>query len=782
MNISIPLSANSRNTSHQSSRKSSSSSSTSTSSSISSSYQQNNASSSVPPRNKQLKPTLQCQFCKSTIIDKDESSGTTTCTGCGAVLEENCIVSSVQFSETGNGGTAIIGQFVSATCTKPFSGTAGTNGHPFSKESREITINNGRKRISQLAAALRLGQHYVESAHRLFLIAVTRNFVQGRRTANVVAACLYIVCRRNKAPYLLIDFSDVLQTNVYILGTCFVKFCRMLNVTLPQLDPTLYIHRFASKLNFGSKKHQVAMTAIRLVQRFKRDWIQTGRRPAGICAAALLLAGRMHGFDRSRKNVVSVVRVCDQTLRNRLDEFSCTPTADLTIEEFARIDLPNACDPPAFIAAERSRHEKESKQKELLDAKRAAEAVTDDSVQQMQLIMDAIDGDGSSSTATSTATTHTDTSNANIKKDASSSSTTATSSSSASSSSSSSSDLVVINGNNVQNNSSASFAQKKYTKPLPAPLGGRVRPMRQKKMRASSDKSRAELEDMYTQLATVLNGANGESISRQELEKSKKDARKIALKKQLSELDSNPMPTTEATVDSADEEATEEDLLDVASDNEGDNGDGDDLLLLSNEEVEKKKKLWLEMNKKYLEDKKNKDIHEAASGPKIKKKRRKKGEEEEAAKPADSATQAVMDMAKVKRLSKKINYEALKMLFPGDAQYSLPDPDQIKRDQDDNNSSSSSSSSSSHNGNNGNNGNSSSSSSSSRDIANIGGPSSPSRRIVPGGLARARNRNNRLAAGRKRLGGTRRSALSARHTTGKKRMGSSLKGGKRKKR
>jgi len=199
---------------------------------------------------------------------------------------------------------------------------AGTSGHPFSKESREITINNGRKRISQLAAALRLGQHYVESAHRLFLIAVTRNFVQGRRTANVVAACLYIVCRRNKAPYLLIDFSDVLQTNVYILGTCFVKFCRMLNVTLPQLDPTLYIHRFASKLNFGSKKHQVAMTAIRLVQRFKRDWIQTGRRPAGICAAALLLAGRMHGFDRSRKNVVSVVRVCDQTLRNRLDEFS----------------------------------------------------------------------------------------------------------------------------------------------------------------------------------------------------------------------------------------------------------------------------------------------------------------------------------------------------------------------------------------------------------------------------------------------------------------------------
>lgn len=51
------------------------------------------------------------------------------------------------------------------------------------------------------------------------------------------------------------------------------------------VDPCLYIHRFAHKLEFGDKEHDVAMTALRLVSRMKRDWIHHGRRPSGLCGA-----------------------------------------------------------------------------------------------------------------------------------------------------------------------------------------------------------------------------------------------------------------------------------------------------------------------------------------------------------------------------------------------------------------------------------------------------------------------------------------------------------------
>lgn len=43
--------------------------------------------------------------------------------------------------------------------------------------------------------------------------------------------------------------------------------------------------RFANKLEFGEKTHEVSMTAIRVVQRMKRDSIHSGRKPSGLCGA-----------------------------------------------------------------------------------------------------------------------------------------------------------------------------------------------------------------------------------------------------------------------------------------------------------------------------------------------------------------------------------------------------------------------------------------------------------------------------------------------------------------
>jgi transcription factor IIIB subunit 2 len=67
--------------------------------------------------------------------------------------------------------------------------------------------------------------------------------------------------------------SDVLSTNVYVLGATFLKLAKSQNLKLPIIDPSLYIHRFASKLEFGDKTYPVAQTALRLVSRMKRDWI-----------------------------------------------------------------------------------------------------------------------------------------------------------------------------------------------------------------------------------------------------------------------------------------------------------------------------------------------------------------------------------------------------------------------------------------------------------------------------------------------------------------------------
>ncbi len=239
---------------------------------------------------------------------------------------------------------------MSATSRKAYTGGGGRGGgnYGFSRDSRETTLANGRRRIQEVASRLRLGGHYVDAAHRLFTIAVEKNFVQGRRTIHVVAACLYISCRQEKSQHMLIDFSDALQVNVYTLGTCFLKFRRLLGLKLAILDPALYIYRFAAHLDLDDKANAVALTALRLVGRMKRDWIVAGRRPAGICAAALLIAARAHGFSRHSQDVTRILRVCGMTVNNRVKEFEQTPSASLTLQQFNRVDLENEADPPAF--------------------------------------------------------------------------------------------------------------------------------------------------------------------------------------------------------------------------------------------------------------------------------------------------------------------------------------------------------------------------------------------------------------------------------------------------
>ena len=123
--------------------------------------------------------------CRSTDIDWNESSGDAVCVRCGTVCEESTIVASVEFTE-GAGWSGVVGQFVSAQCTKPF-GTLGANygssGRPkygFLRSSRETTPA-GKRKIEQVANSLRLGQHYVDGADRIFKLAAQRNFTQGRK-------------------------------------------------------------------------------------------------------------------------------------------------------------------------------------------------------------------------------------------------------------------------------------------------------------------------------------------------------------------------------------------------------------------------------------------------------------------------------------------------------------------------------------------------------------------------------------------------------------------------
>lgn len=289
-----------------------------------------------------------CSYCgKDQPTETDDLNGFICCTGCGRVLDDNIYSSDPTFIKGAGGQSQFAGNFVKDSQYSSYGRLGGDSVHEygFKSDSHEKTLEKGREEIEIIAESLSVSgrEDSVNAGHRLYIIAVERNFTRGRRTKQVAAACLYIVCRQEQKPFLLIDFSDVLQINVYVLGAVFLQLCKLLRleqhpIIQKPVDPSLFIHRFADRLvgRTTTKKqfHAIANTALRILASMKRDWMQTGRKPSGVCGAALYISALSHGFVCTKTDVVSIVHICEGTLTKRLIEFENTDSGCLTIEEF----------------------------------------------------------------------------------------------------------------------------------------------------------------------------------------------------------------------------------------------------------------------------------------------------------------------------------------------------------------------------------------------------------------------------------------------------------------
>ncbi|KAG8907038.1 transcription factor TFIIIB subunit brf1, partial [Tulasnella sp. 417] len=304
----------------------------------------------------------QCLCPNGPTLFHSGSGGDSTCIQCGVVVAENALVSEVSFGETSGGAAIAHGTLVAEGSTYARTGGGRRGG----QESSEQAIYNGRIRIAQVGTAMNIPDTIRDSALRYYKLAVSASFTKGRQSRLVVAACLYAACQNAQFGYMLIDFSDVLQINVFVLGATYLKLIQVLHLPRPYtIDPAHYIARFAALLEFGDETPKVAHDAVRLVRRFSADWMNTGRRPAGICGACLLLAARMNNFRRSVQEIVQVVKIADATLVKRLEEFKNTGSSSLTVTQF-RDDqhwLPEEVEAPPIIKKQERQKERKEKRK-----------------------------------------------------------------------------------------------------------------------------------------------------------------------------------------------------------------------------------------------------------------------------------------------------------------------------------------------------------------------------------------------------------------------------------
>lgn len=320
---------------------------------------------SPPPRG----PIRKCRnpTCTGTRVGPEG-----VCINCGTVVHEDSnIVNEVGFSETAGGAAYVTGVNVGFNESGPR--MAMTIGN------RQIAGNGGGRNNAQTleqgklvlaTIALKCGREAVpqqieEIGFNTFGKVQHQGWIRGRTIDRVAAACLYYAVRHSEfTGVMLIDIADAINTDVFVLGRVFKQLLQKLhgeddgtgtgkivikNCPFTTLYPEDIIRILAVRLGFDHGTEKVRHDAVRILQRMDRDWIVSGRKPAGICGAALVIAARMNNFRRTVIEVCYAAKVGESTVLLRLEEFTRVGSARLTVSDF--IEKPfteEAHDPPAF--------------------------------------------------------------------------------------------------------------------------------------------------------------------------------------------------------------------------------------------------------------------------------------------------------------------------------------------------------------------------------------------------------------------------------------------------
>lgn len=288
---------------------------------------------------------LKCKVCGHTDFEENLQFGHSICRNCGALNEESFMTSALNFTET-NGASQLNGEIIRMTDTYAKVGSSIIR-------STNFQIQN---QIKSICEPLGLSEEVAMSTFRWYKLSLQGNLTRGRSILYTLSACIYIVCRQEKTPHLLMDFAHLLELDVFKIGAIFMKIVSYLNIKVPLIDPSLFMNRFYQKLKF--KNPEILTFAMRLISRMKRDWIVIGRRPNNLCGAALVTASRVYNEERTVQRVAKVVHVSVHTINLRLSEMADTQSANLSVTDFFNIWLEKEEDPPVTKTQNKEAEEK----------------------------------------------------------------------------------------------------------------------------------------------------------------------------------------------------------------------------------------------------------------------------------------------------------------------------------------------------------------------------------------------------------------------------------------
>eukprot|EP01105_Mastigella_eilhardi_P017104 TRINITY_DN3930_c0_g1_i1.p1 TRINITY_DN3930_c0_g1~~TRINITY_DN3930_c0_g1_i1.p1 ORF type:complete len:632 (+),score=175.81 TRINITY_DN3930_c0_g1_i1:80-1975(+) len=261
-----------------------------------------------------------------TFVHAPDQSGADTlvCEACGFVNEEQNLRIEVELDDS-SGHCKPVGVAVSSEGTVLSKPSVNAPANLKHIACGNTSLSEAHDQVSKVAGRLRLGHNCMDEMRNLAKQLHEKKVWRSGRTGELMAAALaYIVSRRNNKSLTLLDVADCAQEKIFSMGRHYRRVAELLGVHVEIADPALYVERAVSQLTIikDQQRETIVNQASRLVNLAKDQWIATGRKPAVITGAAIVIALEANSlpFSETVKEVSDVLHISTQTTRLRYRE------------------------------------------------------------------------------------------------------------------------------------------------------------------------------------------------------------------------------------------------------------------------------------------------------------------------------------------------------------------------------------------------------------------------------------------------------------------------------
>jgi len=291
------------------------------------------------------KEKISCPECATAVTIHDTIRGEIICFQCGLVLDSNIIDlgpewraftkeqrdlrrrvgSPINYMRSDKGLTTTLGWGFRDGRGRMISAHRRAEIHRMRKWQRRSRQNSSIERnlvlalkeAERLISQMRLPFSVKDSVAILYRKILSRNLIRGRTIEGIIAAVLYIICRKFQIPITMKEISLYSRINAKTQGRIYRFIMKEFDIDIPPVSPKDFVPRFAEELNLPTR---VERHAIRILEVAKQKVIISGKAPTGLAAAALYIASITEGHRTTQREIADAANVTEVTIRNRYKE------------------------------------------------------------------------------------------------------------------------------------------------------------------------------------------------------------------------------------------------------------------------------------------------------------------------------------------------------------------------------------------------------------------------------------------------------------------------------